>query len=206
MVGALLVGSFGIVAANSGPGQTFYGLRLAAEQLTLPGSGAERLQRQLARLDDRLAEAQQGARAGDPGGVAAALDAYRTELSETLDDARLSGADVSLLLAALVRQEVVLDALEANVPASAQGGLEQAIDQLGHAEEVLRSTPAASPSPAAPAANPGGAPGDLPGAAPDRTPHPTGKPPDPGQPTDPGQPSATPPGWSHRPSFSPGPP
>jgi hypothetical protein len=200
MGGILLVGSFGVVAANSGPGQPFYGVRLALEELTLPDSGAPRLQREVARLEDRLAEARGRAQAGDAGGVAAALDAYRNELSEAVAEVSVSGADVGPLLDALAIQEAALEALASIVPAAARAGLERAIEQAGHADDVLRSVPPASPPADPPGQVPSATPDHTPNNGSERTPHPTGKPPDPGQP------SATPPGWSHRPTSSPGPP
>ena len=196
----LVAGSFGLVAANSGPGQPFYGLRLAAEELTLPAPGEARVRAQLARLEDRLAEALEEAQAGDPGGVAAALDAYRAELSQALSESNASTGGVGPLLNALTAQEVVLEALLSVVPASARSGLDRAIEQVGHAEDVLLSRPTPSPSPGGPAADPGGTPDPSVTQRPGRTPHPTGKPPDVGGP------SATPPGAGHRPSQSPGPP
>jgi hypothetical protein len=144
----LLVGSFGLVTASSGPGQPFYGLRLAAEALTLPGSGEARLNGELGRLNQRLAEARQGARAGDARAVAAALDAYRDELAGVLAEGGSSGPDSAAIVDALTVHQVVLDRLESVVPAAAAGGIRQAIDQVGRASERLRSGHGPSSSPA----------------------------------------------------------
>jgi hypothetical protein len=201
----LLAGSFGLVAANSGPGQPFYGLRLAAEELTLPASGATRLRSQLARLEDRLAEARREAQAGDPGGVGTALDAYRHELWEALTEVRTSGTDIAPLLDALAVHEAALNALESIVPASAESGIHEALDQVSRAAERLRSGPIPSPSPTQPGLIPGGEPDHSPIPRPERTSHPVTPAPI-GTPPTVARPTAAPPGASHRPSQSPGPP
>jgi hypothetical protein len=201
----LLAGSLGLAAANSGPGQPFYGLRLAAEELTLPASGTTRLVSQLTRLEDRLVEARREAQAGDPGGVAAALDAYRSQLAETLTEVRTSGADPGALLDALAVHEGALNALESIVPASAGSGIDQAIDQVSRAAEQLHSGPIPSPSPTEPGPIPGGGLDRSPIPSPEKTAHPT-SPVATGAPPAGERPPATPPGASHRPSHSPGPP
>jgi hypothetical protein len=201
----LLAVSVGFAAANSGPGQPFYGLRLAAEELTLPASGAARLDSQLSRLDERLAEARQAAQAGDAGAVAAALEAYRQDLAETLTEARSSGAGVSLILDTLAVQQRVLDELRSTVPASASHGIDQAIDQVSRGTEQLGSGPRSSPTPAGPPTNAGGGSDHSAIPTPERSSHPTAPDRTAGPPATTG-PDATPPGLSHRPSHAPGSP
>jgi hypothetical protein len=176
----LLAGSVGLAAANSGAGQPFYGLRLATEELTLPASGAARVQAQLARLDQRLVEAQRGAQAGDAGAVAAALAAYRSELTDTLTRADAEGVDIGAVLERLAVHQGVLDALSGTLPAAAAHGIQEALDQVGRAVDRLRSLPTSSP----------------PGLTPEGTPHPTPSHP---TPAPGGGPPSGVPGASHRP-------
>ncbi|HEX9044655.1 MAG TPA: hypothetical protein VF802_06480 [Candidatus Limnocylindrales bacterium] len=79
LVGVLVVSS--VAAAQSGPGQPFYGVRLAAETLTLPPDGTpDGVQARLKVLDERLTEMRAAAKKGDERGAAAALGAYRSGL------------------------------------------------------------------------------------------------------------------------------
>ena len=80
LAGALVLGSVGLVAANSGPGDPFYGLRLAAEELSLLGPATH-----LDRLQQRLDEASR--ESDNASAVSAALKAYREELQRALDEA-----------------------------------------------------------------------------------------------------------------------
>jgi hypothetical protein len=176
----LIAGSFGLVAASSGPGQPFYGLRLAAEELTLPASGPARVKGQLDRLDERLAEARQAATAGDGQAVAAALGAYRDELAGVLGESGSSSIDTSPVLESLSVQAVVLERLRSAVPAAAAKGIDQALDQVSRTSTELRAGHGSSPSP--------GGPGPFKGTEPHQTP----------------PPGATSPTGSPKPSHSPG--
>ena len=188
----------GLVAAESGPGQPFYGLRLAAEELTLPAPGVARVQSQLARLEARLAEMQQGIQAGDAGAVVAALAAYRAELAEALVDGQAADDQTASLLAALTKHQDVLTALQSVLPEAAQRGIAEALEQVGTAVEQLQAGGSSGP----PGSVPGS--GGPPTGGPVETAHPTA--PATGKPASPGPPGSTPPGQEHRPTFSPGPP
>jgi hypothetical protein len=143
LAGALLLGSVGLVAANSGPGDPFYGLRLAAEELNLLGPATH-----LDRLQQRLDEASR--ESDNAAAVTAALRAYRDELQRALADAK-DEAGRRAILDRLNAHHVVLDALAGTVPDAAADGLEQALSQVGKAELDLKarngSSPQASPSP-----------------------------------------------------------
>ncbi|MBF6606777.1 MAG: hypothetical protein IVW53_14505, partial [Chloroflexi bacterium] len=94
----LLAGSVGLVSAQSGPGQPFYGLRLAIETVSLPPRGTQaRIDAEAARLTARFTEAESAAWAGDPGGLVAALDAYTAGLRDLRSEiGSVSGADPQL--------------------------------------------------------------------------------------------------------------
>lgn len=91
----LVLASVGAVAgAESGPGEAFYGARLAVEDVTLPAEGTpEGIQARLDSLRRRLAEAEQATVAGDDQGAAAALGAYRSRLAHLFHS---EGASVDL--------------------------------------------------------------------------------------------------------------
>lgn len=192
---ALVAASVGLVAAESGPGQPFYGLRLAVEALSLPAPGSPgRLSAEVTRLDARLAEAAQAARAHDAAGVSAALAAYLDELRAPTTQIGPASPEARNLQAALANHVAILAGLAGEVPPAAQAGLEQALDQVARATQRLQGAPATSPLP-----RPSPAPAPVVSAAPSApallgTPGSTA-----GQPT-------SGPGASHRPSHSPGAP
>ena len=73
--GFLLVVSVGTVAASA-PGGLLYGIRVASEELFLPGSPSDRARAQVERLDRRVTEATDAAAHGDATAITAALRAY----------------------------------------------------------------------------------------------------------------------------------
>jgi hypothetical protein len=73
--GFLLVVSVGTVAASA-PGGLLYGIRVASEELFLPGSPSDRARAQVERLDRRVTEATDAAAHGDAAAITAALRAY----------------------------------------------------------------------------------------------------------------------------------
>jgi len=89
----LVVAGLGAVATvQAGPGQPFYGLRIALEGILLPVESAARLEAQLDRLDGRLAEAELAANADDWPAAGDALRAYGRIAIET---AGAGGDDVA---------------------------------------------------------------------------------------------------------------
>ena len=134
----LLLGS-GVVAAESGPGQPFYPLRLAISSFTLPANGAARERGLAAQLDDRLNEADAAVRNGDGRAAEAALQAYL----HTLDELERDGTLERAVLADLQHHVDILRALIATAPPQATSGLQQAIDEARHASS---GTPSGRPS------------------------------------------------------------
>jgi hypothetical protein len=134
----LLLGSV-VVAAESGPGQPFYQLRLTIASFTLPSHGTARERGLAAQLDDRLSEADAAVRNGDGRAAEAALQAYLHTLAELERDGTLEPA----VLADLEHHLDVLRALLNRAPAQATSGLQQAIDEANHASGA---TPAGKPS------------------------------------------------------------
>lgn len=96
----LVLASVGAVAgAESGPGEAFYGARLAVEDVTLPPAGTpEGVDARLDSLRRRLSEAAAASASGDERAAAAALGAYRSRLAR-LFHADAGAVDVSGLAA-----------------------------------------------------------------------------------------------------------
>jgi hypothetical protein len=174
-----LVAAGGALAA-SGPGGPLYGARLWIEELALPAAASPRAEAQAGRLEDRLAEAQEGARQGNGAAVTAALEAYRAAADAALATA---GEDPTLrehLAAQLGRHVSVLEALAVGVPEHAAAAILAAVERTeARIQEILASPPAATPKP-----------GRTPPGRPEATPH-SAATPKPDR-TPPGRPEATP--------------
>ena len=148
----LLVGGAGVVAADGGPGQPFYEIRLAIGTLLLPSEAAARDRGLAGELDDRLTEARTASRKGDAAAMRAALDAYR----RTLRELTRSVIDDPSIISRLLRQQDLLQALVGTASGASQEGLRQA---LREAQNAAATTPRSNPSPgpkATPAGNPHG--------------------------------------------------
>lgn len=143
----LVIAGAGLAAAESGPGQPLYGLRLAIGNVTLPLDEPAH-QRGLAdQLDDRLSEVGAAARTGDLLGARAAIDEYLHTLRELSRD----GVSDPAILALLQRHQDALQELLAVTPAQAAGGVQQAIDAAGRVNALPRPTsPRPGQSPGAP--------------------------------------------------------
>jgi hypothetical protein len=154
----LLLGS-GVVAAESGPGQPFYSVRLAIASFTLPAHGAARARGLAAQLDERLNEAGAAVRNGDGRAAEAALEAYLGTLAELERAGTLDPA----VLADLQHHLDVLRALITTAPPQATNGLQQAIDEAGNASGVTpTSRPSPAPRPSPPASRESAAPSHRP--------------------------------------------
>ncbi len=84
------VGVSSVAAAQAGG--PLYGVRIWAETLVLPSESNARAQAELARLEDRLAEAAAASAAGDTNAARAALEAYAAIVN---DATHAVGSDVS---------------------------------------------------------------------------------------------------------------
>lgn len=168
--GLLLAATLGLtlatgVTAASMAGGPLYGARLWIESVTLPSDGDARTSARVAQLTDRLAEAQHAAGAGDGSAVAAALEAYREDVAEALEEAGGDDDRLARLQAALGTHIAVLEALLGIVPDQARDAIGDALDSSHRAvDRIEADTPDPKPS-----KDPGG-----PDASrhPDRTDHP----------------------------------
>jgi len=150
---ALTAGS-SLAAAQSGPGQPFYHLRLSLESLTLPAQGSARVHALLDRLDARLAEASAASQRGDHGAAADAVAAYEDTLAALRASVESSGSD-AFVIDRLAQHAVVLENLLDRLPPPAQQGLQHALDQTQRARDAISRRPASQPGNGPPTWAPG---------------------------------------------------
>jgi hypothetical protein len=122
--GMLLIAASSLVAAESGPGQPFYGLRLAIGSATLPLEEPAHERGLAGQLDDRLTEVGAAARSGDSQGAGAAISEYLRTLTELSRD----GVTDPAILALIQRHRETLQQLLSVAPAQATSGVRQALD------------------------------------------------------------------------------
>jgi len=118
LAASLTLGTTAAVLAAP-PGSPFYNARLVIETVLLPSDSDARLAAYEGHLEQRLAEAEAAAAAGDNDALAAALAAYEADVISALGTA---GDDAELLAhleAMLAKHTTVLVALEARLPAQA---------------------------------------------------------------------------------------
>lgn len=156
---ALLALAGTVAAAESGPGQPFYGLRLTLESLTLPRQGGARTEALLVQLDRRLDEASRESERGNGPGVADAVGAYMATLDE-MSGGIGSGVSQTAIEAGLERHVTVLQRILGSAPANAQGGAQHALRQAEQAQQALehRQGEPAQPSHPGPPQSPPGRP------------------------------------------------
>jgi hypothetical protein len=138
--GILLSAALGLsVAVGSAlaadAGGVLYPARLGLEIVLLPADPSERAIAELARLETRLHEARDASARGDAAGVAAAMRAYASIMETAAADALGAGDAVATaaLEAGFERNIAVLQALLAEAPEAATGGLTRAIERSGAA-------------------------------------------------------------------------
>jgi hypothetical protein len=153
LAAALLALSAASVAAASNAGGPLYGVRLWAEELTLPSNADARARAQADRLALRLAEVAQATAAGDAGAVAAALEAYRAELDEAISAANGQEDRLAHLESVLAKHVATLEAVAAKVPAQAADAIQNAITRSQRAVDAIEKE---HPAPGGPNGNPGG--------------------------------------------------
>lgn len=130
--GLLMISAGTLVAAESDPGEPFYGLRLAIGSLTLPGQEPAHARGLADQLDDRLTEAGLAARNGDGRAAQAAIGEYLHTLSELTR----SGISDPGILNLLQRHRDTLEELLSVAPAQAAGGVRDALNAAGNASKV----------------------------------------------------------------------
>jgi hypothetical protein len=121
LAAALTLGTTAAVLAAP-PGSPFYNARLVIETVLLPTEPDARLAAYEAHLEERLREAEAAAAANDTNALTAALAAYEADVTAARgaagDDAQL----LANLEAMLAKHTIVLEALEARLPAQASVG------------------------------------------------------------------------------------
>ena len=177
-VAILTLSTVGFAAAQSGPGEPFYHLRLGIETVNQPPAGSQsRLDDDLARADARLAELAAASAAGNWSAAADAANAYADVVAGlTLPQDATTRVQAQARLHGQLAQ---LQQLRAGSMGSATAALDKAIaavcSVLGIPVPVVPA-PTSSPSPAATAANRNTTGAKATGAAGpdvDRTPRPT---------------------------------
>ncbi len=126
----VLAGAAGTALAAR-PGGALYEQRVWIETLTLPNDPSARAIAELARLDVRLREAEDAARAGDSAGAAAALAAY-ARIVEAASESAIATQDevaVAILEAGVGRNVEVLRALALWVPDGAADAISRAVQR-----------------------------------------------------------------------------
>jgi hypothetical protein len=142
----LLVGVGSLVAAESGPGQPCYGLRLAIGSVTLPVEEPAHERGLAAQLDDRLTEVGAAAQIGDGRGARAAINEYL----RTLDELIRNGVTDPAILALLQRHQGTLQELLSVAPTQATDGVQEALDAAGNVSRVVPPTESAVAHPTPP--------------------------------------------------------
>jgi hypothetical protein len=144
-VAILLMATVG-VAAESGPGQPFYHLKLNVEAIGLPAAGSsQRAQVDLSRAQARLDEIAGKAKGSDWKAAADAADAYAQVVASMSTPA--PGAAGAAYRATLQRQLALLESLRATSHGDESEALDTAIARLkALLGENAESTPRPSPT------------------------------------------------------------
>jgi hypothetical protein len=153
---ALLVIGGTVAAAETGPGEPLYGLRLTIESLTLPPAGSARVDALLTQLEARLSEAHEESARRSESGMNAAVSAYETTLARLTTELRPGqrNADAAIL-EGLRHHADTLQAILGDAPVHAQPGIQQALDQTQRAQQAIEKAPE-SPAPSSPHPGPPG--------------------------------------------------
>jgi hypothetical protein len=172
-----LVGGGTVAARAGGP---LYDVRVWVESVTLPSEPSARAVAELARLAERLREADAALAAGDARAAAAALGAYERIMEEASEAVFVSNDAVAVaaLETGVGRNVEVLRALLGRVPATASEAIgraiERAVERSG--STIDRIDRVDKPRPNSGGAPPDADPTDQPTADPTRTPKPKPEP------------------------------
>ena len=135
LVLGLAVAFTGVAAAQSGPGHTFYPVRLAFETIALPPKESPaRLTSQLQRLHQRIAETREATARGESDAVEDALAAYRGTLDEVVDLGRRHPGNAGRTMVALQADVHELESLASRAPARERATILQTIVAVHTAE------------------------------------------------------------------------
>jgi len=173
LAAAVVLGGGAGTALAARPGGALYDSRVWIETLTLPSDPSARAIAELARLEERLREADEAARTGDVAGAAAALAAYE-RIVESASEAAIAAQDevaVAILEAGVGRNVEVLQALALRVPEGASeaisGAVQRAVEHaVERSDRAIERIDSAGP--------PNG--GNGSGGGPDKPPEPAAKP------------------------------
>ncbi|MEO7664983.1 MAG: hypothetical protein ABIV26_07625, partial [Candidatus Limnocylindrales bacterium] len=198
LAAALTLGSAVAVLAAGAPGGPLYGARIWFESALLPANADARAMERVHQVEERIADAERAAAAGDSNGVAAAIRAYRDAVQAALMEAGTDAARLDRIRLALGLHVTVLETLAGMVPDAASDGIagaieasQQAADRIQHGRPPVdrgaeptapvvdpTAKPARTPDPGAsgkPARTPGAKPtvshSQPPGQAPDTAPN-----------------------------------
>jgi hypothetical protein len=125
----LTLGSLVGAAYAAQPGGALYAARMWTEMANLPAGPVDRANAEVARLGQRLAEAQQASTAGDTIATEAALAAYTQILAEAEAAASSTGdpTATAALELSVTHHVAVLTLLSGTVPAPARAAVEHAL-------------------------------------------------------------------------------
>ena len=118
-------------------GGPFYGTRLWIEEATLPTSLVARAQAEGARLEMRIAEAQQASADGDASAAEAALAAYSVIVVEAVQGTAGDPTADAAVETSITRHVAVLNELAGTVPAHARGAIQKALVSSSDAIQEL---------------------------------------------------------------------
>ncbi|MES1239664.1 MAG: DUF5667 domain-containing protein, partial [Chloroflexota bacterium] len=118
MAAALTFGTTAAVLAAP-PGSPFYNARVTLEQAFLPSGPRDRVAAHERLLQERLAEAQAAADAGNMSALQAALTAYQGEVDAAVADVGYDPALLEFLHTSIVHQTALLETMAAANPAQA---------------------------------------------------------------------------------------
>jgi hypothetical protein len=164
-VAGLLALGTGTVVSAAAPGSPLYSARVGLETLFLPVEIDARFASHQQHLDERLAEAEAAAAAGDPVALQAALAAYQDEIDQTLADIGNDYSRLERFQAVLELHVAKLTALSLSLPTDVARDLaeehaveasERAVTKVADAVSRVKDKKAGADNrpPAPPAANP----------------------------------------------------
>ena len=137
MAGCLTLAILAGTAFAARPGGPLYAARIWNEMANLPGNLVARAQAEVARLEDRLDEAQRASTAGDVSGTQAALAAYSTIVVEAAKGSAGDPAASAAIEANVTRHVAVLTLMVDSVPVPARAAAEQALTSTAQALDDL---------------------------------------------------------------------